>query len=386
MVRSPVMSARARLFPDPRSRLPGGFLGMLAVVLVLDLAFFRSDRFATDQAESWRFKGAWARERGERGEILVFGDSLCEFGVLPGVLRERSGREARNLAMHNGTPAASYFLLRRALDSGARPGAIVVDFMPHQLGMSPGVGMFDRSWPGLLSGREALELAATLRDAGFLARTMTAKALGCVAARHEVRAAIAAICRGEGHLPRQDVRVLRRHWLANRGAQVVPDRAARPPESFEGLFPATWVCDPATEAYVRRFLDLAEEHRVPVYWLLPPLRPGAQEWRDRRGLDTPYLGYIARLQTDHAGLTVLDGRRGGYDDGHFADAIHLNRRGASALSLAVAEALDATRTPGVRIARVPFREPGPGPRGVEDLRETRIALRLEQERRSSRVR
>ena len=372
--------------PPARAGIPKGFLGMLAVVLALDFAVFRTDRFSTDQAESWRIKAAWAREPGDRGEILVFGDSLCEFGVLPGVLRERSGREARNLATHNGTPAASYFLLRRALDSGARPGAIVVDFMPHQLGMSPGVGMFDRSWPGLLSGREALELAATLRDAGFLARTTTAKALGCVAARHEVRAAIAATCRGEGHLPRQDVRVLRRHWRANGGAQVVPDRSSRPPESFEGLFPETWACDPATETYVRRFLALAEEHRVPVYWLLPPLRPGAQDWRDRRDLDTPYLGYIARLQSAHAGLTILDGRRGGYDDGHFADAIHLNRRGASALSLAIADALDATRTPGARIARVPFREPGPDLRGVEDLRETRTAMRREQERRSARVR
>ena len=103
-----------------------------------------------DTAESWRLRGSGAF--GFLGaEVLAFGDSMVEFGVLPGVIAERSGLRAINLAVHDGSPAVSYFLLRRALEAGARPRAIVVDFMPHQLARSQRAEGFalrpGRPWP-----------------------------------------------------------------------------------------------------------------------------------------------------------------------------------------------------------------------------------------------
>src|SRR4051794_15908752 len=85
-----------------RAGIPAGLLGMLALVFALDVAHFRRDRYSTDQAESWRFKGSWASGRVKSSEILIFGDSLAEFGVLPGVLEERTGLRTTNLAIHNG--------------------------------------------------------------------------------------------------------------------------------------------------------------------------------------------------------------------------------------------------------------------------------------------
>lgn len=360
-----------------RARVPTGFLGMLAVVLILDVGFFRLDRFATNQAESWRFKGRWARERAAGGEVLIFGDSILEFGLLPSVLRERTGLQPINLAIHNGSPAASYFLLRRALDSGAEPEAIVVDFMPHQLARDALHDSFERSWPELLTIREALDLAATTRAPEFFARTVTSQALACVAARHEVRASVLAALRGESASAREGVRLLRRNWEANRGAQVIPETTSRPPSRFDGLFPDRWECLETTEAYIRRFLALAESRRVPVYWVLPPIRPGAQEWRDRRGLDAPYLDFVAGLQADHGGLKVVDGRKSGYGDALFVDAVHLNRRGAESLSAAVADVLATSASSEKKIALAPFRDPGRGNRGVEDLEQSRAALRAD---------
>ncbi len=260
-----------------QGRIPTGLLGTLTMILALDIVCFHRDQFTTDQAESWRFKGRWAREQVRGAEVLVFGDSLLEFGVLPKVLEERTGFRTINLAIHNGSPVASYVLLRRALESGATPVAIVVDFMPHQLVKGPADASFAGSWPGLLSGRDLFDLSTTMGDLDFLATMAMAKVLGCVAARFEIREQAMAVLRREYIQVKENVRFLRRHWEANQGAHVIPETATRPPSRFQvAIFPTSWECDPTTEAYIRRFLSLAESHRIPVYWLIPPLRPGTQ--------------------------------------------------------------------------------------------------------------
>jgi hypothetical protein len=347
---------------------------MLAIILVLDVSYFRLDRFTTTQAESWRFKGRWARDQMRGAEILVFGDSLLEFGVLPKVLQERTGLGTINLAIHNGSPVACYVLLRRALDSGAKPAAIVVDFMPHQLAKGPAEASFARSWPGLLSGRDLFDLATTMNDFDFLAGTAAAKALGCVAARFEIRACVMAFLRGEDMPTAQNVRFLRRQWRAEQGAHVTPETASRSAEHFTAPFPARWECDPTTVEYVHRFLDLAESSQIPVYWVIPPIWPGSQDWRDHRNLDPPYLAFIARLQAAHSGVTVIDGRRSGYKARLFVDAVHLKRVGAETLTAGIADLLFAGSPPGRRVALPPFAAPDAEGPGFEDPRKPQTAM------------
>ncbi len=373
--------------PHPPTRVPSGLLGMLAIVLVLDVGFFRADRFSTDQAASWRFKGAWARGRSVDADVLVFGDSLMEFGVLPAVLRERSGLRVMNLATHNGNAAVSYFLLRRALESGARPRAILVDFMPHQLAKSPSDATFDRSWPELLTARESMDLASSLGDPSRFARTLVAQALGTVAARHEVRASLMANLRGGSYSAKAKCLLLRRNWEANLGAQVAPATVSRTIDRFDGLFPDSWQLDVTTEAYLRRFLALAEARGVPVFWVIPPIRPGAQAWREARALDGPYLAFIDRLMRAHPSITLIDGRSCGYPDALFSDAVHLNRDGAEGLSEGIARVLAAPPQPGTTARLGPAGRRERPAVGVEDMRESSIALRsAERNTRPSRER
>ena len=98
--------------------------------------------------------------RREAYDVLVFGDSLNSVGVVPRAVAERSGRAAYNLSIPGSQATASYFLLKRALGSGAAVG--VVDFFPP---CSPRAGGSSWRWSSLLTLPEAAELAWWARDA-----------------------------------------------------------------------------------------------------------------------------------------------------------------------------------------------------------------------------
>jgi hypothetical protein len=338
------------------------------------------DRFASDLAESWRYKAVAATRGAARAEVLCFGDSMVEFGVVPAAVEGGAGGRAYNLAVHAGHPAASYFLLRRVLGAGGRPRALVVDVMPQQLVKSPLAADLRRAWPELAGPVEALDLARRGRDPGFFAATMLARVLPSFKARHEIRRGLAAALGGESYSAREIVRVLRRNWDVNRGAQVMPEpRGGRPafgPRSPQ-VFPDAPRYDPRTVSYVRRFLRLARSRGVAVYWLIPPLRPEAQRMFEDRGQNTTYTRFVRALQARFPGLTVVDGRHSGYDPALFVDAVHLNRRGALALSSDLAALLD--RTPGRGpegpswVALSTFRD-RPIRSPVEDLDASRLAI------------
>ena len=179
------------VYSQPAWILPRGFIGMLTLMALVELYVgCHSLRYTTDHALCWK---EFARAAGcevSGCEVLCFGDSLVKLGVLPQVVEACSGRLAYNLALLNGPPSASYFLLRRALDSGARPKVVVVDFMPGQVARDPRQEEFRRAWPDLVSARECLDLAWSTRDAAFLGRLAVAKLLPLVKSDREIRAEI----------------------------------------------------------------------------------------------------------------------------------------------------------------------------------------------------
>ena len=159
------MDASSR--PGERPRVPAGMLGMIALMVLVELGLGRTHRFDSDLSESWRIKASAARREALRSDVLCFGDSLVEFGLVPQVFEERLGGKAYNLALHAGAPSASYFLLKHALEGGARPKAVVVDFMPHQVTLNPGHEMIRRrAWPELATLGDAVDLWRTNRDGG----------------------------------------------------------------------------------------------------------------------------------------------------------------------------------------------------------------------------
>src|SRR5262249_28136550 len=117
---------------DPgRGGVPAGLLGAIALMVAVELALAHDPfRFGLPDWGDWARAGRAARGAAREGEVLCFGDSTAKAGLQPRVLAWRLGRPVRSFAVAAGSPAASYFLLRRALDSGARPSAILVDLHP----------------------------------------------------------------------------------------------------------------------------------------------------------------------------------------------------------------------------------------------------------------
>lgn len=138
-------------------------------------------------------------------------------------------------------------------------------------------------------------------------------------------------------------------------------------------FPSSWHCDPVNLKYLKRFLRLAERHRIAVYWLLPPISPAIQAERERRGLDDLERQFVRAIQAEYPGVIVLDGRHSGYGPGVLWDAIHLDREGASALSAAVAALVAEGPKAGPWRALPTFRGPAPD-RGLEDINQSMAVL------------
>jgi hypothetical protein len=345
--------------------------------------------FSQTAPANWTYSGSQARRRTEPGVILTFGTSLAKFGVVSRVLEQETGRPAFNLAVCNGHMPSSYFLLKRALDAGARPSAVLVDCQEGPVPRDPSqararaeaIRVNLRNWPELLTWRECLDLAWEARDANFVGEMAVARALPSYKARFEIRSCVMAVLRGESGSSRTEVLASRRNWRVNRGTHLMPPRRDAP-EPDVGLVAPT---DPLaqhgpaldrfrrnklTESYIRRFVTLAASRGIPVLWLLPPLPPGVVAERDRLGF-TSYATRLARIaQAQSQSVTVIDGRRSGYRSEVFWDKAHLDGRGAcsftSDVGAVLARALDGPR-PGPRWVTLPaYRERRPGP-PFEDL-------------------
>ena len=120
------------------------------------------------------------------------------------------------------------------------------------------------------------------------------------------------------------------------------------------IAPKDWTCDPLNATYLEKFLALAAEHDLPVYWLMPPLDPAIHARRALLGTDEAYNRLARDAQARYPNLVVLDARGSGYDESVHLDPIHLDVHGAKVLTGDLAEVL-ADRARGG----------GSGPRWVE---------------------
>jgi hypothetical protein len=317
-----------------RGGVPRGLIGMLALVAAIEGSLARHAMdFTRFYIHDWEAGGRASRRDAKGCGVLCLGDSLVKFGVAPALLEGRLGTKAYNLAVCSGQAPSSYFLLRRALAAGARPTALVVDFVPYLLAAEPRHNL--RQWPELFSLPEAIDLGWTTRNARFVAELALGMLLPSVKDRAEIRGAVAAALRGESASRRGEVKACRRHWRLNRGAVSAHERPGYRGEvdtADAGYFPRSWKCHPANEAYVRRLLDLASAHGIRVFWLLPPVAPQFQARCDEIGLEAGHERFVRDLRARYPGLTVVDGRRSGYGVAQFIDPLHLNRRGAACLS------------------------------------------------------
>ena len=327
---------------------PAGLIGALAMVLILDRLIAGLPiglHGASRLTASWEAAFRAAAEPESNAGILCFGDSLIKLGILPRILEARLGQSAYNLAVLGGQPPTSHYLLRRVLDRGHSPRALIVNFSPLLLGMDPRVNL--AWWAGLMDAQERLGLALLSRDPRLGLALFLHGAIRSLSNRETSRAALGLGTlelrdREEGE-PGDELRTLLRNWSINRGAQVAP----RPFVSIRGSLPQPyegpgwkWRPNPVHVSFVERFLALAEDRRIPVYWIIPPAEA---EWLARNeGLGTvdAYRTFVRSLVSRYSTLTVFDLQRAKWGRAFFRDPIHLNRDGAVRLTLAVARAIE----------------------------------------------
>ena len=356
--------------------VPWGLLGGLLLVVAGERVVARNPlHLASLDAYEWGLNGKAARQSAPGCEILCLGSSMSNCGLIPSVIERVSGRSAYNLGLAFGPPATHYVLLRRALDAGARPSAVLMEVHPQALTEGPWYP--SRFWPELLEPAEAFELAWRARDAPLFAAIGLAEMSPSIRRRDAIRAAVLHALNGEtnpsplGHL------MMLRNKRLNRGAMIHPGidyKGEIPPAFRQALVPASWSPSPFNVAYFERALGLAESRGIPVFWHIPPFSPVVQGEREKGRQDEAFSRFVWTTQARHPRLTVIDARRSGYGVSLFRDPVHLNRRGAvaysDALSQVVRDQLEAPRPGWVSL-------PPQGPTddgSLEDVGQSAVAL------------
>lgn len=368
--------------------MPWGLVGMLALSLAVErfAARHEHDLFLKFDAWSWQRTGQYARTEAPKSRILCFGDSQVQRGVIAPILESRTGRPTFNLALGGGQAVSSYVLLRRALEAGARPDALLVDFFPGLLAGEP-LAPLD-AWAPIADYADALDLAVAGRDPDIFTEVALAKLLPTYRERHAIRGNLTSALLGEDHADRHVVPpFVRRNMRLNRGAFLCPD----PPEPKGDLeaegrkhFKDDWACHPLNARYLERFMELAASREIPVFWLILPIDPGLQRISERTGVDAKHLAFAREIQARFSNVTVLDGRASGYGPSAFFDHHHLGVRGASVftddVAAVVRRALDGDR-PFPRWVKLSEYRERPIDVPLEDIEQSRLALKREREAR-----
>jgi hypothetical protein len=322
-----------------RSQCPLGLIGMLAIIGAAQCVFgLRRDvRDSGGRVEmSWLEAARAARGLEGQADVLCFGDSRIKLGILPLVLHDRLGVSAYNLGILGGQAPSTYFLLRRVLERGNRPRAILIDFSESLLTFSPTGNA--SCWPDWIGWRESLDVAWNAKDPALALSTALHGFLPGWCDQSDRSPLFRLGSENDGGARSADENaVFQRNWRLNGGAQVAPRAFVQVAETREEAA-GIWRPHPANAFYVDRLLRLAQGCGIAVYWILPPSVPARRERLQRNGVTAQYRQFVAARVAEFSCLTVLDGERLGWAAHEFRDPLHLNRDGAVRLSLAVAAA------------------------------------------------
>ncbi len=366
------------------ARLPG----MIALIVAIEASLIAHDAdFTTLVATNWKLEGMSPARFAARNEILCYGDSMVKFGIQPKILGEKVGKKAYNFALYCGSAPSSYFMLKRSFDAGAKPAAIVVDFQPELI-MSDSMLTLPRVYPELLTFAETAELCWNARNPDRFAEFVVAKILPSARKRYEIQISLKAAIQGNSASIKDKLAAVERNWRINRGAEVLPknpyfDGVVPTTDAYPAMFWTPWYVNPLNEKYIDRFFKLARSHNVPVFWVLQPNVPAVDAQREKVGYNAQYEVYIKKCQAEFANLNVIDGRHANFPFQHFTDPVHLDKDGATACSLGVAEVLHAhlvEKKPGPRWVALPDHRNHGRPIPLEDGIESSLALKAEAAR------
>ncbi len=361
-----------------RAPLPLGLVGMIFLIALAERGFHRGARHTGDKGVSWSFAARAAAGAARDAEVVILGDSMMKFGIVPRAIEARTGWRAYNLALFDGPPLASLAILERLFQGGTRPRVVLLNLMPHQLNRSLHDDKHAGAWGQLLSLPEAWRELLRFRALGVFADVVYTACLPSLANRAELRTTILWAFAARDRSTQGIARLYLRNWNANQGAHILRSKGQAAP--FRGnnheLAPVSWAARPEMLDVVRRLLSIAQARGTRVCLLISPLHPEAQQKLAEIGLYSRYEETLRTLQQEFDNLEVFDGRSLRLGAACFADGVHLHHEGAIALSEACGEALrDQTGARWVELRAVdrPARTVP-----VEDIEESRMALRDER--------
>lgn len=363
---------------------PWGFLGMLLLLVgVESLVASRAYDFLIPDDWAYARAGHKIRKNARDYDVFCFGDSLMKLAVVPRVVHERTGFRTYNLALSGSQAPTSYVLLRRALDAGARPAAVLVEFSPALLAVGP---EFSRERCGSLFGPiETARLAWWAREPTILGSILAGQVLPSLRARGGLRAFLRGLAAGQVVTNRYATFVSLRNWSINDGAMLWPAApamrevsAAKVDQTRRELFSEA-TCHPANARAIGAFLDLAAARGIRVYWVLPPHWPALLDELERSGVGRLIEGFARSWAERYPNVVVLDGRHAVDDPAGFLDLTHLSDQGAAAFSAAVGDALNRdSREPVVsaeaRWRKLPVCRVAPTPTPLENMDGSRLAV------------
>jgi hypothetical protein len=363
----------------PSGAVPLGLLGMIVLVSAIEGTIARRDDLTNGYAADWKHTGAMIRHKEVTGaSILCFGTSLTKMGVSARVMEETLQEPVYNLALNAAQPFACYSMLRQALEAGARPRAIVVDFM--WISLAREYSFNERLIPELATLGDCIGFAATVRDSSFLGRLAVARLVPSYLRRLEIRDNITAAVRGEKPNRVLDQWVRVSNSKANRGSVHLDKKIDYSEMLIDPAdFDLDWKCPPSSEIYVEKFLALAASHNIRVFWLVPPMSPLVQNHLNQTGIQARFDQLVKSIQARHPDISVLDFSRSSYPMSAFFDVKHLNRDGAVALSRDLAVALKSElnnpASSSSAWVRFPDYRPDPAASRIEDVKVTLARLR-----------
>jgi hypothetical protein len=323
-----------------RGRVSRAVLGMLALIFLIERSIARNTLDFRDLT-SWVTAQAAEQTRvsAVSSELLILGDSLVKFGVQPKVVESRTGRPSYNLAIGAGSAVTTHYILERALEAGARPQALVVDYFQKHLNQDPRTAI--REDPELLETPQCLDFAWTSRDPIFLASIMTDRLIPSSRFRRQIRENLQTWLAGKAPPGRFHTPIWMRNIRANQGAMLALQDSEPPSQSGVDLklLPQNLSRDPLNVTYLRRTMRLAAARRIPIFWVIPPVEMKAHSAAEGAVIEASYWNFVREIQREFPTVTILDASRSGYPRTAFFDLVHLDGEGALCLSTDVANVL-----------------------------------------------
>jgi hypothetical protein len=257
-----------------------------------------------------------------RQELIIMGDSsaMAIDVTRPETQRMLGSRSAFNFALVNlGGIYPLYSTFKKYLEGGPAPDVVMLSFLPTLLS-----GQSD-----ILNGSKFTKFyAAKFYSVRDLFSDDQLRARPKLIAQLLLEKYKLRFLQYRYDIARDDRMVGR--LKATRGQMLVLENTMVTEQQTlaSGQYRAAFSVSPASDAYFRRFLTLAEKHGTKVLLFRMPVPASVAQHRAAIGYDQAFHAYLAGLSRDFPGLSYMQSACALPNEYFSADATHLNKWGA----------------------------------------------------------